>query len=34
MMNRIQKLLDLIAKGMICGNTINANGGGVYVKVL
>ena len=30
---RYNSLINLVAKGMIIGNTINANGGGVWVQV-
>lgn len=33
MRKRICKLIDEIAKGMIYGNLINANGGGVDIRI-
>ena len=34
MRERIEKIVNLIARGMIAGNIIISNGGGVYVDTL
>jgi len=32
MLNRIQKLINAIARGVIYGNMVNSNGGGVRIE--
>lgn len=34
MKNKLKRLIDQIARGMIYGNMVNSNGGGVYITTM